>query len=201
MDPPGFPASERDLEDLPEHVSGQIIDGELVVLPRPDHLHVGVASGLGMLLGAPLHFGFGGGPGGWVILDEPKIRFPPDLLVPDLAGWRRERFVAPRKGPYLIASDWVCEILSPSTARIDRIRKLPIYARDGVRFAWYIDPKLRILEVFQLHEGRWLLIGSHQNKDKVRAEPFEAVEVDLSLIWSDLPDEAEEEEDTEPAGL
>jgi len=200
MDPPGFPASERDLDDLAEDVIGQLIEGELIVHPRPDSPHTQAAADLASVILPAFRRG-SGGPGGWVILFEPKIRLGRDLLVPDLAGWRKERFVDPQKGPYLVVPDWVCEILSLSTARDDRIRKLPIYARDGVRRVWLLDPRLRTLEVFRLHEGRWLLIGTYQGEDKVRAEPFEAVEIDLSMIWSDLPVENEdEEENKEPAG-
>src|SRR5689334_10535989 len=144
---PSYPATERDLDDLPADVIGQIIDGELIVHPRPDPPHTQAASGLGGLLISPFHYGFGGGPGGWVILVEPKIRFGSNLLVPDLAGWRRERFVPIRKGPYTVSPDWVCELLSPSTARVDRVRKLPTYARAGVSHAWILDPTLRTLEV------------------------------------------------------
>jgi Uma2 family endonuclease len=192
--PSFFPATERDLYSLPEDVIGQIIDGELIVHPRPDPPHTQAASVLGLLTG-PFWQGFGSGPGGWGILDEPKIRFPPDLLVPDLAGWKQERFVPLRKGPYLVVPDWICEILSPSTARDDRVRKLPIHARHGVRHAWVIDPRLRTLEVLRLHEGSWLIASTHHKEERVRAEPFDAVEIDLSLLWLDLP--AEEEEDEE----
>ncbi|HEY0511879.1 MAG TPA: Uma2 family endonuclease [Thermoanaerobaculia bacterium] len=194
---PPRPATERDLDDLSETVMGQIIAGELIVHPRPDPPHVQAASGLGGLLINPFHYGFGGGPGGWVLLVEPKIRFGGDLLVPDLAGWRRERFIPIRKGPYTITPDWVCELLSPSTARTDRVRKLPIYAREGVAYAWILDPNLRTLEVLRLQDGKWLILGVFQKGEKVRAEPFEAVELDLSLLWGDLPPEEKEEDEEE----
>jgi len=195
LQPHLYPATERDLEGLPEDVIGQIIDGELIVHPRPDPPHVQAASGLGVLLSGPFRYGFGNGPGGWIILDEPKIRFGRDLLVPDLAGWRRERFVPIRRGPYIVVPDWICELLSPSTARDDRVRKLPIYAREGVPHAWIIDPTLRTLEVLRLQEGRWLIVNVFHDDEKVRAEPFEAVELDLALLWEDLPAEEEEPED------
>jgi Uma2 family endonuclease len=187
------PATERDLDDLPEDVIGQIVDGELIVHPRPDAPHVITASELGALLIAPFRRGIGG-PGGWIILDEPRILFGPQHLVPDLAGWRKERFAAPRKGSFTVIPDWVCEILSPSTRRFDRVTKLPIYAREGVGHAWVLDPVARTLEVLRLHEGRWLIAGVHENEAKVQAEPFEAVEIDLSLIWGEIPPEPTEEE-------
>lgn len=187
------PATERDLDDLPEDVVGQIVDGELIVHPRPDPPHTEAASALTGFLFAPLRQGIGG-PGGWVILVEPKIRFGSQILVPDLAGWRRERFVSPRKGPYTAIPDWLCEVLSPSTMRFDRVTKLPIYAREGVGHVWLLDPVARTLEILRLQEGRWLIAAVHENQDKVRAEPFEAVEIDLSLIWGDFSAEPAEED-------
>jgi Uma2 family endonuclease len=176
------PATVRDLDDLPEDVIGQIVDGELIVLPRPDHPHVFAATGLTWALFGPLCQGLNG-PGGWVILAEPRILFGEQLLIPDLVGWKKDRFVAPRNGPYTLSPDWVCEILSPSTARFDRVTKLPIFQKAGVGHVWVIDPIARTLEVLRRHEGSWLIAAAHQNQDKVRAEPFEAVEIDLSLLW------------------
>lgn len=176
------PATEEDLDDLPEEVVGEILDGELNVSPRPDPPHTEAASELFGFLHGPFRRG-NGGPGGWVILIEPKIRLGQDILVPDLAGWRVERFASPPKGAYTVVPDWVCEILSPSTERDDRVRKLPIYAREGVRHAWLLDPSLRTLEVLRLHEGSWLIAGVYQSADRVQVEPFEAVEIDLTLIW------------------
>jgi Uma2 family endonuclease len=187
------PATVRDLDDLPEDVIGQIVNGELIVHPRPDPPHTEAASVLTGFLFAPFRQGIGG-PGGWIILAEPKIRFGSQILVPDLAGWRRERFVSPRKGPYTVIPDWLCEVLSPSTMRFDRATKLPIYAREGVGHVWLLDPVARTLEILRLHEGNWLIAGVHENGDKVRAEPFEAVEIDLALIWGDFPEEPAEEE-------
>lgn len=187
------PATLRDLDDLPEEVVAHLIDGELIVHPRPEGPHVEAASELGWMLMGPFRHGVGG-PGGWVILDEPKILFGPQLLVPDLAGWKKERFVATRKGPYTVTPDWVCEILSPSTRRFDRSTKLPIFARAGVGHAWVLDPGAQTLEVLRLHEGRWLIVAVHEGRGMVRAEPFDAVELDLSLIWSDSGLEGEQED-------
>jgi len=178
-----------DLDDLPEDVVGEIIDGELIVHPRPDPPHVWAASELGALLIPPFRRGTGG-PGGWIILDEPRIQFDPQVLVPDLAGWRRERYQAPPSGPFQVVPDCVCEILSPSTERDDRVRKLPIFAGSGVRHAWLVDPVLRTLEILRLEGASWVIVGAHQNDDKVRAEPFDAIEIDLSQIWGETPVEA-----------
>lgn len=176
------PATVRDLDDLPEDVIGHIVEGELIVLPRPDAPHVEAAGVLhGVLFSA--FWRELGNPGGWVILPEPKILFGKQLLVPDLAGWRVDRYVRPKKGPYEIVPDWVCEILSPSTARFDRATKLPIYSEAGAVYAWIIDLAVRTLEVLRQQQESWLIAATYQNDDKVRAEPFGAVEIDLSLLW------------------
>jgi len=189
------PATLHDLDDLPEEVVGHLVDGELIVHPRPEPPHVEAASELGWMLVGPFRHGING-PGGWVILDEPKILFGSQLLVPDLAGWRKERFQKIRKGPYTVAPDWVCEILSFSTRRFDRSTKLPIYARAGVRHAWILDPDAQTLEVLRLHEGHWLIADVFEGACKVRAEPFEAIELDLSLVWGEIEPEDEEEPGT-----
>jgi Uma2 family endonuclease len=181
---------EDDLDALPEGMTGQLIDGELLVHPRPNAPHTEAASELGAALIPAFRHGEGG-PGGWVILHEPGIRLSRgSLLVPDLAGWRQERFHSPRRGPYLVPPDWVCEVLSASTARDDRVRKLPVYARAGVGFAWLIDPELQTLEVLGLRDGLWQILGAFASTERVRAAPFEAVELDLTRLWGEPREES-----------
>ena len=174
----------EDLFHIPETMTGEIINGELVVTPRPSRRHTSTASRLGYELGPPFEFGRGDGPGGWIIIDEPEISFDEDILVPDLAGWRKERF--PLEEPHnwiSVAPDWVCEILSPSTAQSDRAEKMPIYAAHQVAYLWLIDPNLKTLEIFQLESGRWVIVGIHAKTARVRAEPFGQLELDLGLLW------------------
>jgi Uma2 family endonuclease len=131
------------------------------------------------------------GPGGWVILDEPELHLGGHTLVPDLAGWRRERMPRLPETPYFpLAPDWVCEVLSPSTAALDRAKKLRIYGEHGVAHAWLADPVLRTLEVLRLHEGRWVLLHTHAGTAAVRAEPFEAFDLELGLLWPEEGPEA-----------
>lgn len=190
------PATLLDLDNLPEDLFGEIIDGELQVHPRPDEPHARVAFKLTLTLGNPFDLGVNG-PGGWIFLPEPRILFGAQTtLSPDLAGWRRERYAAPRKGPLQVTPDWICEILSPSTARYDRVRKLPIYAQNGVSHAWVIDPVLRTLDVLRLESGSWVIVGIYERNDKVRAEPFGEIEIDLSQVWGPSSDD----EETEDAG-
>jgi Uma2 family endonuclease len=172
------------LKELPDYVVGEIVHGQLVVSPRPATDHAYASSTLGGELMGPFQHGKGGGPGGWWILDEPELHFDKDVLVPDLAGWRRERMPEFPQAPAIeLAPDWVCEVISPSTARVDRVGKREIYAREGVQFLWFIDPLERTLEVFGLEKGGWLVRGAWSDTDKVRAAPFDAIELDLSLLW------------------
>ena len=178
-------ATYEDLFDLPDNVVGEIIHGQLITHPRPAPKHASAASTLGMTIGPPYHRGRDGGPGGWRILDEPELHLGPHILVPDLAGWRRERMPAlPDLAYFTLPPDWICEVLSPGTARTDRADKMPIYAAQGIPFLWLIDPAPRTLEVFLLRDGRWLLEHVYQEDDEVRATPFDAIAFPLADLWS-----------------
>lgn len=178
------PARYEDLLALPEHVVGEIVDGELFASPRPSPRHANASTGISVDVGGPFHRGRGG-PGGWWILVEPEIHLGSDVLVPDLAGWKRERMpVLPETAWFELTPDWVCEVISPSTGRLDRVRKLPIYARESVPFAWLVDPISRTLEVFKLEGDRWLLLATQGGDDVVRVEPFDAIEIRLEGWWS-----------------
>ena len=180
-------ATYEDVLTLPENVVGQIVDGELIVHPRPSTDHAIASGALHDDLRGPFDRGRDG-PGGWWILFEPELHLGADALVPDLAGWRRERVPAMPRAPFLtVPPDWVCEVLSPNTAAFDRARKLPIYARREVAHAWLVDPATRTLEVFRREGARWVLLGVFTGEAKVRAEPFDAVELDLAPLW--MPDE------------
>lgn len=188
--PPAKPAATyADIEALAENLVGEILDGELYVQPRPAGPHANAESGLVMDLGTPFQRGRGG-PGGWWILVEPELHLGRHVLVPDVAGWKRERMPAiPQDHRFTVAPDWVCEVLSPSTARKDRIRKMRIYAEQGLAHCWLIDPLARTLEVFTLRETRWQLDASFEDDQRFRAPPFEAVELELGLWWTPPADE------------
>ena len=176
-------ATYEDLYSIPENMVGEIIDGELIATPRPAVRHAHTASVMGSEIVVPYHLGRGG-PGGWIILYEVEIMLGEDLLVPDLSGWRRERFPGLPKDNWIsVSPDWVCEILSPSTARIDKVKKMPIYARHDVPFLWLIDPLSKTLDVFKLQSGNWLLLAAFADDGKVSAEPFQEVEIELQNLW------------------
>ncbi len=191
LDPnaPNDPAVEAAFQAVPATMVAEIVDGELHTMPRPARPHANSASALGGELYGPFRRGKGG-PGGWVILDEPEIHLgpKPDKVVPDLAGWRRERMpdaLGPEGAPsyYELAPDWVCEILSPSTEAHDRGKKMRVYRREGVRHAWLVNPLARTLEVYRLHEGQWILVDTFEEDTVVRAEPFDAIELPLANLW------------------
>jgi Uma2 family endonuclease len=168
----------------------ELVGGELWLQPRPAKPQAVGSSALGGLLNTRFQLGIGG-PGGWWIVDEPELHLGGDVLVPDLAGWRREvlRRIDTRLAYFTEAPQWVAEVLSPSTARRDRLIKLEIYLRAGVRWAWLVDPEARSLEVFRASEAGWVRVQTALGPDTVALEPFEAVPTELELVW--LPDELE----------
>ena len=177
-------ATYEDLFDLPDHLVGEIIHGQLITHPRPTPKHAVASSAIGDELVSPFQKGRGG-PGGWWILDEPELHLGPHILVPDLAGWRRERLpTMPDIAYFTLPPDWVCEVLSPGTARVDRADKMPIYAAQGIPFLWLIDPAPRTLEVFVLYDGRWALEHVYKEDDEVRAAPFDAISFPLGVLWA-----------------
>ena len=179
------PATYEDLERLPDNLVAEIVGGELHASPRPAPPHARAGSIVGGRL-TPAYDEGRGGPGGWHIIDEPELHLRGDVLVPDLAGWRRSRMPhLPTTAYFALAPDWVCEILSPSTSSLDRVQKLAIYAREKVAHAWLIDPLARTLEVLRLENGRWTMLSTHAGADVVRAEPFADIDLELSALWAD----------------
>jgi Uma2 family endonuclease len=177
------PATYEDLLALPENIVGEILNGDLYAMPRPAKRHTFAASNLGAELINPFSRGKGG-PGGWLILTEPELHLGSDVLVPDLAGWRTERApVIDEMAYFETAPDWVCEILSPTTARIDRAIKLPLYFLQNVQHVWLLDPVLQTLEVLQRSPTGWVLRHVFSGDSVVHAEPFDAVGLELSALW------------------
>jgi Uma2 family endonuclease len=178
------PATRTDLDALPETMVGEIIDGTLYTFPRPRPQHADIEGFLAADLKNPFQRGRGG-PGGWWILIEPGIEVEgsPEV-VPDLAGWRRQRLPdLPADPPIAVVPDWVCEILSPTTRRHDQLIKRPFYARIGVSFLWFVDVDARTLSVAKLVSGHWTEIGVFGQDDAIRAEPFEDVELSMADWW------------------
>lgn len=181
-------ATYQDVLDAPPNAVAEVVFGVLHTFPRPRIRHTVASSTLGFALGG---LGQGSeGRGGWVLLDEPELHLgaAPDIVVPDLAGWRRERLPQIPDTAFLTLSpDWVCEVLSPSTQAFDRADKMEVYRREGVTYVWHIEPEGRTLEVFRLDPGtgRYLHIAAWRGDPLVHAEPFEQLELRLATLWTD----------------
>ena len=189
------PAKKRatydDILKAPAHLVAELIDGVLETHPRPVPKHAVSAARLGMSLGGPFDLG-SAGPGGSVFMVEPELHLQYDVVVPDLAAWRRARMPVITDDAFItIAPDWVCEILSPSTEMLDRNAKRRIYAEAGVAFLWLLDPRTRLLEAFQLAAGKWLLLNTVEASDPVSIAPFDAISFPLSDLFPfDAPPES-----------
>ena len=176
-------ATYEDLSRVADDLVAEIVDGELFTTPRPATPHAYVSSRLTAEIDIPFSRGRGG-PGGWWILIEPELHVGEDVVVPDVAGWRHASLpVIPDAAFLTTPPDWVCEVLSPSTERLDRARKLGVYARERVGFVWLINPRPRTLEVLRLAGAGWALVATYADADVVRAPPFEAIALELASLW------------------
>jgi len=179
-------ATYEDVLAAPTHQVAEVLFGVLYTNPRPASTHARVSSSLGGELHGPFDRGRDG-PGGWIILDEPELHLGEDILVPDLGGWRRERMPKIPSAPFFtLGPDWVCEVLSPSTRKIDQTDKLEVYGRERVGHVWHLDSIDRTLVVMRLENGRYSILSTHKDEDVVRAEPFDAMELSLSVLWADV---------------
>ena len=180
-------ATYQDVIDSPRYKVAEIINGELHLSSRPGGPATVVASKLGQELGLPFRRG-GDGRSGWLILWEPELHFGDEILVPDLAGWRLERLsMAPDAAFFTTPPDWICEVLSRSTEKVDREDKMPIYASAGVEYAWLVHPRRRTLEACRRRDDQWQAIAVHKDTDRARIAPFDALELDLAVLWAHIP--------------
>ncbi len=185
--PQRLPATLADLATVPDGLNGEILDGALVMSPRPTIRHVNAATGVVDLLRGPFQRG-AGGPGGWWIAMEPELHLGIDArfasVIPDLAGWRIDRMPElPETAHVAFIPNWVCEVVSSGTARHDRVLKLPFYARAGIDHAWLIDPLQRTLDAFERSGTTWTLLGTWSDDDPVIVAPFDRVTLDLGALW------------------
>jgi Uma2 family endonuclease len=186
-------ATYEDLLALPEGSRGEVLGGELVTAPAPLPQHSNVQGAARRFLGGPFHDDHGrGGPGGWWIFAEVDIALGTnDIVRPDLSGWRRQRLPQPGKiRPIEVVPDWVCEVVSPTSAARDRVTKRKLYARCGVPFYWLIDPEARVLEALALRDGVWVETGVFDDSATARIVPFEAIDLEVGRLF--LPREADE---------
>ena len=176
-------ATYQDVLDAPAHLVAEIINGTLYTHPRPAMPHARATWVLGGKIGDPFDYG-PRGPGGWWLSSEPELHLDDEIVVPDLAGWRRERMPDyPGTAYVTLAPDWVCEVHSPSTRKVDLQEKRPLYAQAGVRHLWLVDPADRTLEAFELRDGEWVPIATAKNDDPVSIRPFDAITFSLGDLW------------------
>ncbi len=176
-------ATYDDVVAAPRHVVAELVAGELHTQPRPSTRHAMASTALGGELAGPFNRGRGG-PGGWIVLNEPEVHLSGDVLVPDLAGWRRESLPELPDAAFIdVRPDWACETLSPSTRAHDRVRKMPIYLREGVAHVWLVDADAQTVEVFRLDGESYRLVATLSGDVAVRLEPFDAIELDLAALW------------------
>ncbi len=179
------PATYQNVLDTPPHMVAEVVAGTLHTQPRPAKRHAWASSGMGMKIGPPFNYG-DGGPGGWLILFEPELHLGEDIVVPDIAGWRRETMVEDMEGAYFTqAPDWVCEVLSPSTRRFDQGEKRGVYARERVSHLWFVDPDARTLEALELRNGLWVLLATLMDDALISLPPFDAISFPLNALWTE----------------
>ncbi len=184
-------ATYQDVLDAPPHKVAEVIARRLHTHPRPASRHAWASSGIGAKISPPFNYG-DGGPGGWWIDFEPELHLAEDIVVPDLAGWRRETMPEyPDAAFFTTAQDWVCEVLSPSTRRLVLSEKRALYAREGVRRLWFVDPDARTLEAFELRDGQWLLLATLADDAPVSLPPFDAITFPLDALWPEVITRAE----------
>ena len=203
-------ATYQDVLDAPPHMVAEIVDGTLYTHPRPRVSHAVASTALVGFISQTFQYGRGG-PGGWWILFEPELHLGDDVVVPDIAGWRRERMPELPTGAYItLAPDWVCEVLSPSTRTLDLGGKRAVYARERVSYLWLVDPDAQSLEAFALRNTEWGLIDTLFDDTLVSLPPFEAISFNLSDLWpphavhKDLPQEEQSSKskvETEPESV
>ena len=176
-------ATYQEVLDAPPHMVAEVLAGTLHAQPRPAMRHARASSCIAAKISPAFDFG-DGGPGGWWIVFEPELHLGDDIVVPDLAGWKRETMPEYPDAAYCtIAHDWACEVLSPSTRRIDLTEKRAIYAREGVSHLWFVDPDARTLESFALRDGQWVLLATLADDAPVALPPFDAISFPLDALW------------------
>ncbi len=176
-------ATYADLQAVPPNRVAELIDGALVTHPRPAPRHATASNSLSGEIGPPFQKGRGG-PGGWIFMDEAELHLEPDVVVPAIAGWRREHLSALPETPWIeTAPDWVCEVLSPSTASYDRGPKRRIYRDAGVNFLWLLDVEATQLEAFALTANQWLLMGTAGRGEEISLPPFDAISFSFDILF------------------
>jgi len=177
-------ATAADLARIPPERGAEVVEGHVVYKASPSFSHGYVQGQIGGLL----RFGSGGrGATGWWLVTEPDVELEAhEVYRPDLAGWRRERVPSiPTEVPIRLRPDWVCEVLSPSTAGRDLSAKLRGYHRSGIPHYWVVDPEHHTLVIYRWQSDTYAVAGSAGLGDTIQAEPF-AVDLSVAQLFGDL---------------
>jgi Uma2 family endonuclease len=186
-EPPSRPVTVAEWLAQPEDARLELIDGELIPKAAPtfEHGQAQVATGV-VLGGFARKPGGPGGPGGWWLASEVDVLLDGRGYRPDLAGWRRDRVpVMPRERPVTVRPDWLCEIVSESNRATDTIKKLRRYQQAGVPHYWILDQSARALTVYRHHADGYVIVLAAEVGERVRAEPFDAIELDVAALFGD----------------
>jgi len=166
----------------------EIIAGLMEALPRPRPGHGNAQALLSGEIVRPFQRGRGG-PGGWWIIIEPDVELTTnDIIVPDLAGWKRDKVPEfPHDRPIRFVPDWICEVLSPTNQKRDRVVKANLYLTCGVMYYWILDVQERTLEAYSAKEGSWVRLGAWTDGDTSRIPPFDAIELEVEGLFPPPP--------------
>jgi Uma2 family endonuclease len=181
--PIAAPATELDLRAVPDDRVAHLVDGQIYSHARPRIAHSATTGGIYHQLSISYNDTRRGGPGGWLFLFEPELRLGKDVVVPDIAGWRRERMPrAPDVAQISLAPDWICEVLAKGTEAFDRGPKLRCYVRAGVPHLWYVQPAAKFIEVLRTQGDFYATVATEVFTESISLEPFTAVPIDLSEL-------------------
>jgi Uma2 family endonuclease len=184
-------ATIADLLAIPEERRRhEVVDGTLVEKEAASARHGGAQTRLSRALGPYDRRPGGKWPGGWWFASEVEVQFEEtEVLRPDVAGWRRDRLAAlPSEVPITVRPDWICEILSKNR-RNDLVKKKRVYHRHHVGHYWIIDPVDETLAVYRWHNDGYVEVIIAERTETVRAEPFDAIELRIGVLFGDDPEE------------
>lgn len=167
----------------------ELISGEIVEKAAPSGEHGAAQAGIVGSLWASFDRRSGGsGSGGWWIATEVEVLLDPDLVRPDVVGWRRERWPErPTGTPVRVRPDWICEVISPTRPTDDTVKKLRLYHRTQIPHYWLLDPQNATLTVMRWSEAGYVTVLSTERGEVVRAEPFGAIELAVGTLFGDDP--------------
>jgi len=186
MSKPAGTATYQDILDAPDDMRAEVVNGELHLLPRAAPRHQRFSFLFGNALETSLR-DRKSGHSGWVFIPDTNVHLSDhDICGPDIAGWRVETMPdVPETAHITIRPDWVCEIISPSSERLDRHDKFAMYANFGIPYYWIVDHRNRLVEAYALEQGRWVAIGVGSNDDAISFAPFDTIGLELGRLWPD----------------